>query len=516
MLSTQWFVKMKPLATPAVAAVEHGFTKFWPKQWENLYFSWLRDVKDWCISRQLWWGHRIPAWHCAACSATTVARETPSQCGSCGSTEIKQDDDVLDTWFSSALWPFSTLGWPDKTPDLARYYPTSVLVTGFDIIFFWVARMMFAGTHLMGAVPFENVYLHGLVRDEHGDKMSKTKGNVVDPLEALEQFGVDAVRMTLISLSGLGRDVLWNVKQVDASVRFQNKVWQAFRFLRMHVQEVPAKPAEISEIDKWILARTGAAIQAVRAALDSYRFDAAASEVHAFIWYELCDWYLEFSKGALYGEAEEPKAAARWTLYTVFHAVARLLHPFMPFLSEEIWQHLPGTAPSTIMLASYPKASEFPTDPAAIAEVALLQEAIVSIRRVRSEFVLGKATLNLVVGPELHGILAPYTRLLNSLAGAGLEARTDAVIPKPAAALMLGGHEALLPLAGLVDIAREQGRLKKEIEKAQKDVNHYQSKLNNPGFMAKSPPAIISETQAKLAVDLERLTKLSLALSDLG
>ncbi|HND29460.1 MAG TPA: valine--tRNA ligase [Myxococcota bacterium] len=512
MISTQWFVKMKPLSTPAIAAVQNDFTRFWPKQWENVYFSWLKDIKDWCISRQLWWGHRIPAWHCEACGEISVSRDDLQACSACGSAQIRQDEDVLDTWFSSALWPFSTMGWPDRTEDLRRYYPTSVLLTGFDIIFFWVARMMFAGTHLTGAVPFRDVYIHGLVRDEAGEKMSKTKGNVVDPLEALDKHGVDAVRLTLVALSGLGRDVLWSPKRVETYEKFQNKVWQAFRFLKLHVKDVPLKPENISDLDRWILARTGTAVARVRAALDGYRFNDAASELHAFIWYELCDWYLEFSKGALYGEDEEAKAAARWTLWTVFQAVARLLHPFMPFLSEEIWQHLPGSSGS-VMKAAFPKAADFPEDARALDEVAALQECITALRKVRADMGIPKGPLRLVVNEELAGRLGRYQKALGNLAGTSLETGSR---PHPAATLVVAGQECWVPLEGLVDLDKERARLGKEIEKTKKSVDFYASRLNNPGFVSRSPAELVEENRQKMAEDQDRLAKLQAALAALA
>ena len=510
MVSTQWFVKMKPLAAPALAAVENGFTTFWPKQWENTYYAWLRDIKDWCISRQLWWGHRIPAWHCADCKHTTVAREDVTACAACGSANVAQDEDVLDTWFSSALWPFSTLGWPDKTAELQKWYPTSVLITGFDIIFFWVARMMYSGIHQMGAVPFKDVYIHGLVRDENGDKMSKTKGNVVDPLVAIEKFGTDAFRMTLTSLAGLGRDISWSEKNVEAWTRFQNKIWQSFRFLRMHVNEKPAF-AEPGPMDRWILARAGVAVANVRQALDGYRFNDAASEVHKFIWYELCDWYLEFSKAALYGEDEAAKAAAKHTLWTVYSTVARMLHPFMPFLAEELWQNLPG-AEGTVMLQAYPKPGEFPPADATLDEVALLQEAIVAVRRVRAEKELGgKVPLQLV--SRGLGALPRYAAVLDDLANVTV---VDGDKPPAAATVVVLGIEGWVPLAGVLDLDKERERLGGQIAKAQKSVDFLKNLLGNEGFVAKAKPELLASRRAELAADEGKLTTLLAALAALG
>ena len=508
MISTQWFMKMKPLAAPAVGAVEFGFTKFWPRQWENTYYSWLRDVKDWCISRQLWWGHRIPAFYCAN-GHVTVSRGGVTGCDTCGA-EVTQDEDVLDTWFSSALWPFSTLGWPEHTKDLARWYPTSVLITGFDIIFFWVARMMFMGIHHMGAVPFRDVYITGLVRDEHGDKMSKTKGNVVDPLEAIDKYGCDAVRMTLVSLAGQGRDLLWSEKRIDTYVRFQNKIWQAFRFLRMHVEDVPPEAAP-GPLDQWILARTGAAVSRVREALDAYRFDAAATEVHAFIWYELCDWYLEFSKAALHGQDPQAKAAARHTLWRVFGAVARMLAPFMPFLAEEIWHALPGATGSS-MRAPFPKESEFPSG--SLHEVALLQEAIVTVRRIRAEKELApRVPLRIVTGPELAKVLGAFPGALRDLAAATVE---EGGRPEASAASVVGGFEMWVPLEGTVDVEKERERLGRDIDKVKKSIAFHEGRLSNEGFVAKAPPQLLDKERRELAEDREKLAKLEAALAAVG
>ena len=362
MLSTQWFVNMKPLATPSIASVEHGFVRFVPKPWENTFFAWMRDIKDWCISRQLWWGHRIPAWYDAD-GKIYVGRseaEVREKHELADDVVLTQDEDVLDTWFSSALWPFSTLGWPERTEDLAKYYPTSVLITGFDIIFFWVARMVFSGIHNMGVPPFKDVYIHALVRDESGQKMSKTKGNVVNPLDMIASHGADAFRFTLVAMAAQGRDVLWNPARAEGYVKFQNKIWQAFRFAMMHLEAYdPAADRTLSAYDEWILARMGDATRKVREALDSYRFNEVASEIYAFTWDEVCDWYLELSKGTLYSETDSPEAeaarqGARHVLREVFHGLARMIHPIMPFLGEELWQRLPGTEGS-VMTAAYPR-----------------------------------------------------------------------------------------------------------------------------------------------------------------
>ncbi|MSP56197.1 MAG: valine--tRNA ligase [Myxococcales bacterium] len=519
MISTQWFMRMKPLATPAVGAVEHGFTTFWPDQWKNTYFAWLKDVKEWCISRQLWWGHRIPAWHCGSCQHVTVGRTDPTECAKCGSTDLGQDEDVLDTWFSSALWPFSTLGWPEKTADLAKYYPTAVLLTGFDIIFFWVARMMFMGLHHMGQVPFKDVYIHGLVRDEHGDKMSKTKGNVVDPVQTIDRVGVDAFRMTLTALAGLGRDILWSEKQVEAWSKFQNKIWNAYRFLHMHVAEKPA-PAVPGPYDRWILARLGTCVRNVRAALDGYRFDLATAEIYQFTWYELCDWYLEFSKPALYGPDDgaqgEAKRAARHTLWTVFHALSRLIHPIAPFFGEELWRNLPGheapdSGAGTVMLAAYPRGDDFPEDPVALAEIARVQDAIIAVRRIRSEKNLSpKIGLTAFNGGALTAAFASQAAALRDLANVVVATGER---PAQAAVVVVAGEELWIDLAGVLDTSKERERLTREIERLDKSIQFLEARLGNEAFVAKAPPHLLDKSRAELAGEIDKRASLRGALA---
>ncbi len=526
MLSTQWFVKMKPLAAPALAAVERGFTRFVPKQWENTYFAWMRDIKDWCISRQLWWGHQIPAWYDEDGKVYVGHDEADARArGGIGDdVPLTQDEDVLDTWFSSALWPFSTLGWPDDTAELARYYPTSVLITGFDIIFFWVARMMFSGLHFMGNVPFSDVYIHALVRDEHGQKMSKTKGNVVDPLEMIDKLGTDAFRFTLVAMAAQGRDVLWNEARADGYVKFQNKIWQAFRFAHMHiVGEAGAEaldmdaPRTLSAYDRWILVRLGAAVDRVRKALDDYRFNEAASEIYQFTWSELCDWYLELCKGRLYDdtdtdEARADRQGARHTLWTVLHALARLLHPFMPFLSEELWQRLPGTD-GTVVTTSFPVAADYPHDAQALEEVAELQEVIVALRRIKADMELSPKT-PLTVRTADPSLLHRHAQALGDLsrvttieAGGRQGACATAVVR---------GKDLYIPLEGLVDVDAERARLGKELKKSDKDIGGLERRLGNPGFRAKAPEAVVAEFEVKLAAARERRERLQAALALLG
>jgi len=518
MVSTQWFVKMKPLAAPAIAAVEHGTTDFVPRGWENTYFAWMRDIRDWCISRQLWWGHQIPAWYCPH-EHVTVTREDPEACATCGSTDLTQDEDVLDTWFSSALWPFSTLGWPDKTPDLARWYPTSVLVTGFDIIFFWVARMMFSGLHHMGTVPFDKVCIHGLVRDEQGDKMSKTKGNVIDPLVTIEKYGCDAFRYTLAFHATQGGDIHWGDHLVEVSSRFVNKLWQAFRFAHMNLDGYdPDAQVALGTYDRWILVRLGKATERIRSALDEFRFDQAAQELQAFTWGELCDWYLELSKAAIYGGGPA-RQAAQHTLVSCFSAVARLMHPIMPFLSEELWHLLPPSVRAdsqTVMKARYPRPADFPVDADILTEVAVLQEAIVAVRRAKAGLELSPRTpIPLMVNGEAAGPLARHEAALAHLCAV---TEVTSVVERPGASVTapISGGTIFVPLEGLVDLDAERKRLDGELTKARKDVADLEKRLGNPGFVDRAPEAVVAKFRAKLVESQERLAKLDASLAALA
>ncbi len=508
MLSKQWFVRMKPLAAPAIAAVERGYTEFVPRGWENTYFAWMREIRDWCISRQLWWGHQIPAWTCSDCGDLQVCEEDPTECRACGSSSIEQDPDVLDTWFSSALWPFSTMGWPDDTPELRRWYPTSVLVTGFDIIFFWVARMMFSGVHNMGAVPFEKVCIHGLVRDADGHKMSKTKGNTIDPLDTIKRHGLDAFRYTLAFHATQGGDINWGDQLVEVSSRFVNKLWQAFRYLHMNLDGYdPAAVVQPGTYDRWILARLGQATARIRAALDDYRFDQAAQELQAFTWGELCDWYLEFSKAAIYGDDPAAKQAAQHTLVKVFSAVARLMHPIMPFLSEELWQTLPGSEGTTVMTSRYPRPEDYPTDEPILADVALLQETIVALRRLRAEMQLpAKAPFRVTTEGECSGKLTPHLRALQHLAG--VESFVEGPKPDAAGTAVVAGAKLYVDLAGLKDLDAEKERLDAEIGKVQKDLKGLDARLGNAGFVNKAPDDVVARFREKRESAASRLEAL--------
>jgi valyl-tRNA synthetase len=513
MLSTQWFVRMKPLATPALAAVKHGATRFVPQQWENSYYPWLADIQDWCISRQLWWGHRIPAWFCDRCGEVHVARQPPTECRACKSAALTQDPDVLDTWFSSALWPFSVFGWPQQTEDLARYYPTSVLITGFDIIFFWVARMMFAGIHLMGEVPFRDVYIHALVRDKNGEKMSKMKGNVVDPLEAIDRWGADSFRFTLVAFAAQGRDVLWDEKRVEGYSKFTHKIWQAFRFCFLadgRLGDAGGAEPELGTYDLWIRARTGAAVARVRAAHDAYKFNEAATQINAFVWGEFCDWYLELSKAAIYDETTSAarRAGVRATLFDTMGAIARLVHPIMPFFSEEIWSRLPGSR-GLVAVAPYPRVEEFPAADDVLAEVGALQEAVTELRRIRADMEIGfKVPLELrCADPRLGALLLRHAAVLSDIGGATIV--VDTARPTGVATAVVRGVELLIPLEGVVDFRSEVVRLTKVIGKVEKDVSDLERRLGNPAFIAKAASEVVDDLREKLAAARVRLTTLS-------
>ncbi len=537
-LTDQWYVKIAPLAQPASAAVEAGRTRFVPENWSRTYFEWMRNIKDWCISRQLWWGHRIPAWYDGQ-GNTYVGRS--------------QDEDVLDTWFSSALWPFSTLGWPQPTGELKRFYPGSVLVTGFDIIFFWVARMMMMGLKFMGDVPFRDVYITGLIRDEHGDKMSKSKGNVIDPLDIVDGIGLeelikkrttglmqpqlapaiekatrrqypqgmaahgtDALRFTFAALASSNRDIRFDLARVAGYRNFCNKLWNAARFVGMAVGEAPverAQAAELSVADRWIRSRLGHTLAAVEAALRDYRFDFAASALYEFAWYDFCDWYLELTKPVLQAEGAAPAArlGTQRTLVEVTEALQRALHPIMPFITEEIWQRiapLAGVRGATVMLARYPQAAEFPADAAAEAEAAWLKAVILGVRQIRGE-------MNIAPGRRIELLLKDasaqdascaqrHRALLEKLAGLSTITVLAPGADAPESAMALVGTLTLLvPMAGLIDAAAEAERLGKLLARTQGELARTRGKLGNDNFVRNAPAQVVA-TERERAADFER------------
>ena len=507
-LSMQWFVKVKPLAQKAIEAVKSGQTRIIPDIWTKTYYDWLENIRDWCISRQIWWGHQIPAWTCEDCDEMIVAMEAPRSCTQCGGAKLVQETDVLDTWFSSALWPFSTMGWPEKTPLLKTFYPTSVLVTAFDILFFWVARMMMMGIQFMKDVPFTDVYVHALVRDEKGKKMSKSTGNVIDPLTVIEQYGTDAFRFTLAAFAAQGRDVKMSEKRIEGYRHFVNKLWNAARFALMHIDQ-PYKKINLNGLslpDRWILSRLARVTQTVAEALENYRFNDAAAGVYNFVWHEFCDWYLEAIKPALYEkEGPQKKKTTLGVLWRVMHDTLILLHPFMPFVTEEIWHKLPGTQGS-IMKAVFPAdrkgGADISAENEAEADMELLIELISAIRNIRGE---------MNISPSLNLTATLQTKDTNIKAT--IEAHQDIIInlaklnaftinesaerPKSSATAVVGGAMLFVPLEGIIDFNKEAQRLEKEIAKLTKELATVSKKLENDSFLNKAPQDVVEQVKAK-------------------
>jgi valyl-tRNA synthetase len=515
-LSLQWYVKVGPLAEEAIRAVQDGRTRIVPAQWEKTYYEWMFNIKDWCISRQIWWGHRIPAWYCDDCGAITVAREDAVVCASCGSAAIRQETDVLDTWFSSALWPFSTMGWPEETLTLKKFYPTSCLVTGFDILFFWVARMMMMGLKFMGEVPFKEVYIHALVRDAQGQKMSKSKGNVIDPLSVIDEYGTDAFRFTLAAFAAQGRDIKLSTERIAGYKAFANKLWNAARFALMNLEEfdpegVDLAQLELSLADRWILARLAEAAKETNAALADYKFNDAASTLYSFTWHEFCDWYIELVKDDLYGADPAVKARAQAVLYAVLEQLLRLLHPLMPFITEEIWHALPGARPvASLMLAGYPTGEGLPVDAEGARRMELIMDVIKAIRNIRGEMDVppGKQIAAVLDcrSADSETILNTGEKYVRALARVGeLVCGVGVARPEKAATQVAGDVEILLPLAGLIDVDAEVARLAKEIGKVEKDVELFEKKLGNEAFVAKAPPEVLEKDRGKLAEAKEKL-----------
>ena len=517
LLSKQWFVKVGPLAEKAIKAVKEGRTRIMPLNWELTYYEWMNNIKDWCVSRQIWWGHRIPAWYCRECGEVMVAREQPTSCSKCQSTDLVQETDVLDTWFSSALWPFSTLGWPDRTDELKTFYPTTTMVTGFDILFFWVARMMMMGIHFMGAVPFRDVYIHALVRDAYGKKMSKSKGNVIDPLNVIDQFGTDAFRFTLAALAAQGRDIKLSEERIAGYRHFVNKLWNSARLVLMNLDgDDPAKEGEIihSLADRWILSRLHQVSEEVTKALEEYRFNDGASSCYQFVWHEFCDWYLEMAKEGIYSKNGGIRNSTLSVLVTALKAVVKLLHPFMPFVTEEIWQRLPGVQGS-IMTAPFARSAEFALDARALEEMNLVMGAITGIRNIRGEMNIppSKKVDIVVEAPELNDaeILRHNIPHLRSLAKVeSIDIGSSVAKPKGSATAVFGQNQVHVMLKGLLDFEEEKKRLRKEIGKVEKDLQMLDRKLSNPQFREKAAAEIIEEVQEKketLGLRMEKLSR---------
>lgn len=523
-LSTQWFVSMQPLAEKAIEAQKAGNgVRFVPDRFERTYLQWIENVHDWCISRQLWWGHRIPAWYCQDCGEVHVAREDAEVCGKCGSTNLKRDEDVLDTWFSSALWPFSTLGWPEQTADLERFYPTNVLVTGYDIIYFWVARMIFTGLEFTEQLPFKDVLMHGLVRDPEGIKMSKSLGNGIDPLEVIEQYGADAMRYMLSTSSTPGQDLRFRWERVEQARNFANKIWNASRFALMNLEGIRAEDinleGKLGTADRWILHRLNDTVQDVTRLIDAYEFGETGRILYNFIWDDLCDWYIEFAKLSLYGQDAEAKRSTQSVLAYVLDHTLRLLHPFMPFISEEIWQHLPHQG-DTITLAAWPQPQVKFEAANAVGEMELLMDIIRSVRNIRAEVnVPMSKKIELIVKPAdeaILGVLLRNEEYLQRFCGTSLLAISiGAEAPDKAMTGLVTGAELFLPLAGLIDISQEIVRLEKELQTLNAEVDRVVKKLSNEGFVAKAPAKVIEEERAKMADYSDKRDKVAARIAEL-
>ena len=509
MIKQQWFVKMDELIKPAVEGVKNGEIKLLPKRMEKTYFNWTDNIRDWCISRQLWWGHRIPAYYCEACGEMTVAKTAPDKCGACGCTHLRQDEDTLDTWFSSALWPFSTLGWPNETEDLDYFYPNDVLVTGYDIIFFWVIRMIFSGYAQMGKAPFHTVLFHGLVRDSQGRKMSKSLGNGIDPLEVIDKYGADALRLTLVTGNAPGNDMRFYWERVEASRNFANKVWNASRFIMMNLGDTePAEPAreELLAEDRWILSRVNDLAKEMTENMDKFELGIAVQKVYDFIWDEFCDWYIEMTKRRTYRREENPVSAnaALWTLKEVLTQALKMLHPFMPFLTEEIFCTL-HPKEATIMLADWPVYQEERSFAAEEAVVERCKELVRSVRNRRSEMDVPpsrKASVFLVSDKEeVRNVFASQKDMYAGLMGAGeITVQADkSGIAEDAVSIVIPDAVAYIPLSDLVDLEKEKERLQKEKERLNKELARSKGMLGNERFLSKAPEAKVQEEKEKLA-----------------
>ncbi|MBI3315454.1 MAG: valine--tRNA ligase, partial [Candidatus Omnitrophica bacterium] len=514
-LSSQWFVRMKPLAKPAIAAVRESRTVFVPKRWTKVYLDWMLNIKDWCVSRQIWWGHRIPVWYCTRCQSKDkpgmiVAREAPKKCPECGGSDLEQDPDVLDTWFSSWLWPFSTLGWPKKSKDLQYFYPTACLVTGYEIIFFWVARMMMSGLEFMGKEPFKQVYIHGIVRDPTGAKMSKSLGNAVDPIGIIEEFGADALRFGIISITAEGQDVYASKEKFEVGRNFANKIWNATRFVMMNMSLSAAglkhapKSSLINPIDQWILSRLNQTVLYVTQSLDRLRFNEAASILYDFFWHQFCDWYLELAKPNIHSQETQ------WVLHTVLENSLKLLHPFMPFVTEEIWQKIPHEGES-IMVSAWPVANKKLIDPMIETEVELIIGEIQAIRNVRSAWQINPKDLITVAikasrEKELQTLQKYSTHIAQMAKISSLQIGKNISRPKESAVANIGRVETYVVLSGLIDIQVERQRIESALSDVEKMIRNLEVRLQNEEFLKKAPKDIVDKERKK-AEELENRKK---------
>lgn len=502
LLSEQWFVKMEPLAQKAIDAVRNGLIKIVPERFEKVYYNWLENIKDWCVSRQLWWGHRIPAWYCPD-GHITVSRETPTQCATCGSTDLHQDEDVLDTWFSSGLWPFSTLGWSEQTPDLLRYYPTDVLETGYDILFFWVARMIMSGLWFLDQIPFHTVYLHGLVRDEHGEKMSKTKGNVIDPLIVMDKYSTDALRFTLLTGGSPGNDMNLAESQIEYNRNFGNKLWQMSRFVITNLGDQSSfslpSPEKLDAPSAWIMSRLNTLVSNVNRLYDSHQFGEGGRQIREFLWDEFADWYVEISKNALYGTDQDAKQDTRAVLLTVIDTCLRLLHPYMPFITEEIWSYLPNRE-SALIIAAFPQPDSRYLNEGATVIMDQVRDLIVKLRNTRVTYNVDPAKRIQAIAegesaPRIAALAPIFSRLCNIESISILNGDSTA----QAAAVVSGDATLYLPLAGMVDLSAERERLSKELGTISAQIDKTEKNLSNEQFVSRAKPEVVEKERAKLA-----------------
>jgi len=520
LISRQWYVNVNPLAEAAIKAVRSRRIKLHPRVWTKTYYNWMENIHPWTISRQLWWGHRIPVWYCDADGSVHVSRTDLVECPKCGGP-LRQDPDVLDTWFSSGLWPISTLGWPEETQDLKTFYPTNTLITGPDIIFFWVARMIMLGMHFTGEVPFRDVYLHAIVRDAEGQKMSKSKGNVADPVVVMEKFGTDAFRFTLAALAGLGRDIRISEEWIEGYRNFANKIWNASRFVLANLEGYEpalARKGKPSIADRWIASRLNATTATVRKALDTFRFNDAAMAVYQFLWSEFCDWYLEIAKRSLYQTDDRvARAVTQRTLVETLETTLRLLHPFMPFISEDLWQRLPHEGDS-IMIAPFPKAGRKGRDAAAETEMASVIAVVSAIRTVRSESRISPAvelTVTVACPSKDAARLRAAVPLIGALSRARVTVEPGAARPPQSAHAVTGDADVFVHLEGVVDVGAERARLQKEIDKARKETSFLEGKLGRPDFVERAPGEVVARDRERLAEQGQILEKLTASLAAL-
>ncbi len=517
-VSKQWFVKMEPLAKPAIECVKTGKTKFIPERFEKVYFHWMENIKDWCISRQLWWGHRIPAWYCQDCGEIIVSADTPHTCPKCNSTNLKQDEDTLDTWFSSALWPFSTLGWPEKTKELEYFYPTNTLVTGYDIIFFWVARMIFSACEHTESQPFDTVFIHGIVRDEKGIKMSKSLGNGIDPLEIIKMYGADALRLFLATGNSPGNDMRFSDKKVESCRNFANKLWNASRFVHMNIDDYDVKnqlPDDLTTEDKWIISTINNVAKEINENLDKFELGIAVQKIYDFTWDYYCDWYIEFTKPRLQGKGKDAENA-RQVLVWVLDQTLRLLHPFMPYITEEIWQTIPHTG-ETIMLAKYPEYKEELNFADSTAQMEKIIEAIKAIRNRRQEMnVPPSKKAKIYIATEFKDTFKQGEKFICKMASASGVELGDSFNLEGAVTIVTGSAKIYIPMDELVDKKAELERLNKELAQVEKRLAQSEGKLNNQGFVSKAPADVIEKVKGQAEKEREKIALIKAAIEALN